>query len=186
MNDDIPLNDDERDRLRRARVDVAPPRALEERTVAAMRERGMIRRPARQLAAVLSLAAAAVLIVAAVAWMVTHRTQPSAPAIPVATGPRYMLLLYAGGEPITGTADDRRREYAQWARDIASRGVAISGEELADETTELGASTDVKATQQPRGYFIVEAPDLPSAERLASTCPHLRHGGRIVIRRIAG
>jgi len=32
----------------------------------------------------------------------------------------------------------------------------------------------------------VEAPDLPSAERLASTCPHLRHGGRIVIRRIAG
>ena len=63
MNDDSPLNDDERDRLRRAREDVAPPRALEERTVAALRERGMIRRPARQLAAVMSLAAAAVLIV---------------------------------------------------------------------------------------------------------------------------
>jgi hypothetical protein len=106
--------------------------------------------------------------------------------VTVTTGPRYMLLLYAGGDPVTGTADDRRREYAQWARDIASRGVAISGDELADESKVLGAGTDVNTTLQPRGFFIVEAPDLPSAERVASSCPHLRHGGRIVIRRIAG
>ena len=92
-----------------------------------------------------------------------------------------MLLLYAGSEPVTGSADDRRREYAQWARDIASRGVTISGEELAGEMRVIGAATDVSPTQ-PRGFFIVEAPDLAAAERLASTCPHFRHGGRILIR----
>jgi len=186
MNDDTPLTEQERDRLRRARHEVAPPRGLEERTVAALRERGLIRRPRRQIAAVLALAAAAVVMVAAVAWMVTRRAEPASSAVAVATGPRYMLLLYAGGEPITGTADDRRREYAQWARDIASRGVAISGEELGEEASVVGSGGDVNPTLQPRGFFIVEAPDLPSAERLASTCPHLRHGGRIVIRRIAG
>jgi hypothetical protein len=185
MNDDTPLTEEERDRFRRARLDVAAPRGLEERTVAALRERGLIRRPRRQIAAVLALAAAVLLMVGAVAWMVTHRAGPASSAIAVATGPRYMLLLYGGEEPITGTAADRRREYADWAREIASRGVAISGEELGEETSVVGAAGDVNPTLQPRGFFIVEAPDLPSAERLAATCPHLRHGGRIVIRRIA-
>src|SRR4029079_4576420 len=114
--------------------EVAPPRGLEERTVAALRERGLIRRPRRQIAAVLALAAAAVARVAAVAWMVTRRAEPAASAVAVATGPRYMLLLYAGGEPITGTADARRRGDAQWARDIASRGGAASGGEAAGGT----------------------------------------------------
>src|SRR4029078_13733523 len=79
-----------------------------------------------------------------------------------------------------------RREYAKGARESAWRGVAISGEELAEETSVVGSGGDVNPTLQPRGFFIVEAPDLPSAERLASTCPPLRHGVRIVIRRIAG
>jgi hypothetical protein len=38
----------------------------------------------------------------------------------------------------------------------------------------------------PRGFFVVSAPDLNAAHQIASTCPHLRYGGRIVIQRIAG
>jgi hypothetical protein len=187
MSDDnsTPLNEDERARLLRARVEVAPPRAVEEQTVAALRQRGLIRPSRRPLYAVAGLAAAGVLLVAGVAWVMTHRPSPAGTAVSVATGPRYLLLLYAGSEPIGGTAEQRRREYSQWARDIASRGVAISGEELGDETLVVGAG-GADGGAQPRGFFIVEAPDMPSAQRLASSCPHLRYGGRIVIRRIAG
>jgi hypothetical protein len=38
---------------------------------------------------------------------------------------------------------------------------------------------------QPRGFFVVRARDFAEARRIAETCPHLRHGGRIVLRRVA-
>jgi hypothetical protein len=102
-----------------------------------------------------------------------------------------MLLLYAGGTPVAGTPDTRRREYADWARGIASRGVAISGEELADEAREVGVATSDASSPVapasgplPRGYFVVSVPDLDSAQRIAATCPHLRYGGRIVVKKI--
>jgi hypothetical protein len=101
-------------------------------------------------------------------------------------GPRYVLLLYAGAEPVAGSADGRRREYAEWARGVASSGVAISGEELTAETRAVGADGPSGPAALPRGFFVVSVPDLDAAQRIASTCPHLRYGGRIVIQRIAG
>jgi len=185
MNSDD-LTAEERDRLRRARVDPVPPRPLEDRTVEALRQRGLLRRSRRPLIPLINVAwvvaAAAVLAIGAT-WMVMR--QSSSPG-PVASGPRFVLLLYAGTDPVTGTADARRREYAQWARDIASRGVSISGEELADDAHAIPASGGAAPADAPlpRGFFIVEVPDLASAERLASTCPHLRYGGRIIVKRI--
>jgi predicted GIY-YIG superfamily endonuclease len=38
---------------------------------------------------------------------------------------------------------------------------------------------------QPRGFFVVRARDLAEAQRIAAACPHLRYGGRIVLRRTA-
>ena len=176
-----PLNDEERDRLARARVDGVPPRALEERTVALLRERGLIRSSRRPWIAA-GFAAAAAVLLALVLWAVPPRSTSTTSA---GTGPRYMLLLYAGTDPVSGSAETRRREYSQWARDLSSNGVAITGEELSDEVREVGASAvQPAALALPRGFFIVDAPDLSSAERIASTCPHLRYGGRVVIKRI--
>jgi hypothetical protein len=95
-----------------------------------------------------------------------------------------MLLLYGGGDLPSGSPASRREEYSQWARGVASGGVAITGEELSDEGREVGAPSVEPALALPRGFFIVDVPDLASAERIASSCPHLRHGGRIVIKRI--
>jgi len=183
MTDDD-LTAEERDRLRRARIDPAPPRALEDRTVEALRQRGLLRRSRHPLMAVAWPAAAALVLAAGAMWLVMQRSSSSSAAI--APGPRFVLLLYAGSDPVTGTADERRREYAQWARDIASRGVPISGEELSEDAHEVPPAADATPASAPlpRGFFIVQAPDLASAERLASTCPHLRYGGRIVVKRI--
>ena len=174
MNDD-PLLPEEQDRLARARIPVAPPPGAEDRLVGALRERGLLRR--RASSAIGWIAAAASVVLIAAAWMLWPRTVPS--------GPRFILLLYAGSDPIQGTAADRRREYADWARTVASRGVAISGEELTGESRTLGA-TSSSTEADPRGFFLISAPDMEAAQQIALTCPHLRYGGRVRILRVAG
>jgi len=175
---DEPLVPEEEARLAGARVPVPPPEGAEDRTVAALRERGLLRRPRRRLAVAWLAAAAAILV--AVTWATVPRSgrapNPAGPA-----GPRYVLMLYAGSEPIQGTADARRREYADWARGLASQGVAITGEELAEESRVVGGDAPSAAAVTPRGFFIVAARDLDAAQQIAATCPHLRYGGRIVI-----
>ena len=160
-----------------ARVPKAPPPAVEEATLAALRERGLVY-TRRRLAITMWTAAAAAAIIAIVAWLVLMRTTPPPP-----DGPRFVLLLYAGSEPVSGTADVRREEYGAWARDLASRGVQVSGEELSEESAALGTTTASEAAL-PRGFFVIRADDLAAAQRIASTCPHLRYGGRIVIKRV--
>ena len=201
MNNDE-LTPDEYESLRRARVEAAPPRELEEDTVAALRERGLVRPPIRlrSFASPAWIWATAAALVALVGWTMLHRQPPqdlasstvldrsATTAAPPVTGPRYVLLLYAGGTSIAGAPDARRREYADWARGLASRGVAISGEELSEEAHEIPASDPAPsappAAPLPRGFFVVSAPDLAAAQRIASSCPHLRYGGRIVVKQI--
>jgi hypothetical protein len=207
INDE--LSPEEYEVLRRARAGVAPPRRLEDDTVAILRERGLVR-PPRRIRSIPSARrmmtwAIAATVVAIAGWVIVQRlprqeistsavlTRSAATAPSTIAGPRYMLLLYAGGTPVAGAPDTRRREYADWARGIASRGVAISGEELSEEAREVGAATADGSVSVappsgplPRGYFVVSAPDLASAQRIASTCPHLRYGGRIVVKKIVG
>ena len=160
-----------------ARVPMAPPRAVEDATLASLRERGLVY-PRRRRAIAMWTAAAAAAIVALAAWLVLARTTPPA------DGPRFVLLLYAGSDPVGGTADVRRQEYGAWARDLASRGVQVSGEELSEESAALGATNAAAEAALPRGFFVIRADDLEAAQRIASTCPHLRYGGRIVIKRV--
>jgi hypothetical protein len=177
MTDDE-FSPEELARLARARTDVAPPPDLEPRTVASLRERGLVR-PRRGRFTAISAAAAAVIAAIGVWALVSDQRGQPAPA-----GPRFMLLLYAGGDAPGSEAASRRSEYAAWARDLASRGIAISGEELTPESRAVGAD-GASAVILPRGFFIVSAADLEAAQQIASSCPHLRYGGRIVIQRIA-
>jgi hypothetical protein len=185
MNDDD-WTAEEQARLRGARIDGVPPRGLEETTVAALRERGLVRPPQRRMMTVAALVAMAAALAVAVGWSVTHRSV----APPSSSSPRFVLLLYAGTDPVAGTPDTRRQEYSQWARDVSAGGTAISGEELSEDARDVpgppsGAPAGAPpAGPLPRGFFVVSAPDLDAAERIASTCPHLRYGGRIVIKRV--
>ena len=180
MTDDE-LTRDEHDRLARARVAVTPPSGLEDRTVRALRERGLVRRPRPWSSAIAAVAAAAAILLAVGGGLMSRSGAPG--GAPVA-GSRFVLLLYAGTEPPAGAADSRRQEYAAWARDQASRGIAITGEELAEDARELGAAGGAPAGLLPRGFFVVSAESLDAAERIAATCPHLGYGGRIAVKRI--
>ncbi|HEY7684241.1 MAG TPA: hypothetical protein VH879_16470 [Gemmatimonadales bacterium] len=166
-----------------------PPPALEDLTVSALTRRGLLgargkgRLPHRWL---LQSAVAALLVAAG--WLGGRRSAP--PAIPASTTPRFVLLLYGGEVPDSaGPAAHAARvqEYAAWAQARHATGSVVGGEELADTAITLGSAPRAMpeaGETGPGGFFIVEAPDLPSAIQLARTCPHLSHGGTVVVRPI--
>lgn len=98
--------------------------------------------------------------------------------------PQYALLLYEDA------AFDRTlpeasfvAEYGAWAGRLAAAGHDVSGEKL-------GASVSVEPAASASGlgdltgFFIVSAPSDSAARAVARGSPHVRHGGRIVVRRV--
>lgn len=99
-------------------------------------------------------------------------------------GRRYLLLLY--GSTTSGPAEEEARvaEYAAWARTTLGDRM-VAAEKLTNTRLVLGPDAPVPDPgREPNGFFLVRAADRAEAERLAATCPHLRHGGTVVVRDI--
>jgi len=182
-----------------------PPADAEERVVAELASRGAFAgRPgtargpdlARSPRATVSVAAAAALLVFG-AGIVVGRSAGSgrAPAAPSAgiapadaASPRFALFLL--DEPPGGAAEETERvaEYKRWASSLPGGGRVVSGEKLGDEARLLSPAAPVSTAADPasalRGYFVIRAPDLARALEVARTCPHLKRGGRILVRPI--
>jgi hypothetical protein len=174
--------------------EIAPSPEVEERIVASLAARGLVRRRRPSFAAAprffLSAAAAAVLFLAGV-LVGSHRG---------ATEPRegkFALFL----SPLAGErAEDepaRVLEYRAWASRIRESGRYVSGEKLERggrivsppgtraEQAGGAALLTADAPESLAGYFVVTARSLAEAVDLARTCPHVRHGGTVTVRAIA-
>jgi hypothetical protein len=187
------LSADERRALTELPDALDPPAHLESRIAADLHTRGLLG-PSTGLGAgrmsaspvsrrrVLLTAAAAVIVAFAGGWITHAWTTPG--VAPPDAGPRYMLLLY--GAASTPDEEPRRvSEYRQWAGSIASRGGHVSGEKLEDRAVLLGPESGAHLDpNELGGFFIVSAPNDQAAETLASTHPHLKYGGRVLIRPI--
>ncbi len=87
--------------------------------------------------------------------------------------PTHMLLLV--GAPTRELEHaERAREYGDWARRPHPAGAVVSG----------NAFEQTSAAGEVVGYFLVRAASTDDATALAKTCPHWRHGGRVVVRAI--
>jgi hypothetical protein len=179
-DDDVELSLDEREALENVKDNAVPPQHIERALVDALRHQGLIGAPRRLW--LLPTVAAAAVIVGIAAGMWGSRGLGDRPS----SAARYVLLLYAGDQ---GEASpDRREEYARWARTVSAQGTAVSGNELAGDAEEITIAPPPQPYSNPTpllGYFVIGARDLAEARRIAATCPHLRHGGRIVLRRVA-
>jgi hypothetical protein len=158
------------------------PPELERRVVDALKARGLIR-PRRSFP---TFAVAAALAVFACGVGLGRATV--APIAPADRGARVFALLLHRGTDVARTPEavqDRVREYGQWARDLRARGQMIGGEKLKPTAAvHLGAPKAPEASDSLQGFFLVRARTLEDAERIARSCPHLRHGGTITLREV--
>lgn len=184
------LTPEERDALDSLPRHMAPPAWLEQRIVDELRTGKQIRgaRPAHRWVAAAGAVAASLVLFAA--GLSAGRYMERTPA-PTASGSRFMLLLYEDSgyiNPESGGPASRVAEYSAWARELNADGRFVGGEKLKDAAETLTATEQAApgttGLGMLAGYFIIAASDQPEALAIARRCPHLRYGGRIVVREI--
>lgn len=171
--------------------EVPPPPRLKERVVRSLRGAGVLSSARTSRGRRFVGVAAALLVGFGLGYAARPRMgEPPKPA----SEQRYALLLYADSSfRDEGSGAERVAEYARWARALRSRGQFELGERLARSgrvvasgpaSPDVGAGT-VASLGTVAGLFIIRAADMAEAITLASTCPHVRYGGRIVVQAIA-
>jgi|SRR5579864_681714 hypothetical protein len=191
MSTDGDNDPDERLQRELARLprELVPPEGLEARVVAALRERGSLAaarprpnpwRLGGTLAAGLALLLAGFLL----GRQGGHRGHP--PVVP-----SYLLMLREGTDFNRERLTDARMtaETAAWARRQLGVRHFIIGEKLDMEgwvlkSTRVASMPPMDLQDAPDGFFVIFASSDQEALALARTCPFLRYGGRIEVRRI--
>ena len=187
----------DREALRAWGEDWTPPAELRGQTLEAARERGLIGKAPRRATFAWPAVAAAAAVLAFTLGLGLGRRPEAPPA--GRTGQLYMLLLYEDVAYQTpATPEDHRarvQEYGDWARTTARDGRYVDGNELSSEGRWMRPSGDrIETTDHVAdpargslgGYFLIGAASLDEALAVTRGCPHLRHGGTVEVRRIAG
>jgi hypothetical protein len=155
-----------------------PPASLKRRVTASLRERGVLPRRPFWTQAPVAIAAGLALFLGGTQVPRLMSTAPS-------TGPAFALLLYEDEsfQP-TVPLEEIVVEYTEWADRIRQRGELVLAEELDPVMQMAGTevSPDVGPLGQLTGMFVVRAVDREAAMELARNHPHIKHGGRIVVR----
>ncbi len=179
---------EEAEALRALGQDVPPPAGAEERLVQALRGEGLLARavppPWRRWGRA-ALAATAGLAAFTAGLLVGARDRP---APREDSRPQFLLLVYQDASYAHASPEARAarvHEYRAWARGLAAAGHLVGAAKLsATEYVLGGAGEDRGSGPVVSGYFTIAAADAEEALRLARSCPHLRHGGRLALRPI--
>ncbi len=179
-------SEDEREAMKKLYGEQTPPPELESRTLTALGRRGMFGIPVtnrwpRRVAYVLG--AAAIYVLGFFSPSVVGLLEQARPV-----SGEYLLLLHETPESMAASEADQVREYSRWARQLAAAGTLKSGEKLGETVSSLtgeGHSVTVSAgVGDVSGFFLLYAPTYEEAMAIARSCPHLRYGGTIELRRI--
>lgn len=162
----------------------SPAADLEDRVVNELRHRGLLHDGASWRRRLLAAAAAVVLFGGG--WLVGRDGSQPPPAAPPEA--RYVLFLLGGAEPGPDEAA-RVDEYRAWAVELARDGKLAGGEKLGPSgwllDAEAGVSTPVALPEEGlSGFFLLTTEDPEEALEIARSCPHLRHGGEVLLRPI--
>ncbi|HVR30700.1 MAG TPA: YciI family protein [Thermoanaerobaculia bacterium] len=111
---------------------------------------------------------------------------------------QYILLLHERPASPDGVSPEEIQrvieEYRAWSESMGKAGKLIGGHKLTDEGGRLltGWGPDFSTTDGPwaeakeviGGLFHISAESYDEAARLSASCPHLKYGGRIELRRV--
>lgn len=185
-SDEVPGIDPEE--LRNLKRELRSPSHLEDQVVQTLRSRGAFGSKPSVMAEHPWLWAAAAVLLIAIGFGAGRMTQKQ----PVTAVPNFVFLLHegAGWQVPTSDSDEAGRvnEYRAWVRNLRDRGRVIDGTKLEDQIRTLAANENQTGSHDApvAGFFTVRARDLDDAMSIARTCPHLRYGGQIEVRRIQG
>jgi hypothetical protein len=186
--------DDEADEgLRRelARLprELVPPQGLEARVVAALGERGLLAaaRPRPNPWRLGGAVAACLALLIAGFWL---GRQGASRGHRLAT-PSYLLMLRPGPDYNREGWSDARltAETVQWAQSVLGLRRYVISNKLkmggwVVTPSRVAGLPPVDSQDAPDGFFLIVASSDQEALDLARSCPFLRHGGRIDVRRI--
>ncbi len=186
MHADDDLSPGERAALAALAREISLPRGLEDRAAVAVA--GALRSRRRRSLAVRGLLAAVLTgaVFAAGLGLGEQRARTAAGA----PGARFLLVLREGAAfhpPATLSQAALVQEYSVWAHQLGNEGRLELGEKLADAGWLLGAeerSSPPTGDGVIAGLFIVRAASEAQALEIGRTCPHLRYGGVVEVRRI--
>ena len=180
----MPTDSDSEDRvseLNKLPREVIPDAAVEGRVIDALRAEALLRRPIPRRPMATWLAAAGIALVAF--GLGTFAGRPDTEQAPNAT---FALMLYGGstgGDSLEHA--QRADEYRRWARTDHEWGRVLGGEALGDPIGAAGGNIQpVDRSSELVGFFLVAARDRDAVMRLASDCPHIKYGGKVVVREI--
>jgi hypothetical protein len=184
------LNPEGHEELRRLSRGPEPPEGLEQRVVDSLRSRGLLAPRARKhFGWVWAMASVTACVFCFGAGMLFGSRRGAIPPEPI--GNRYVLFLTrSSGVATPGAAEEMAlvQEYSAWAQRQRAGGHLIGGEKLNEASLELSGSQGLQEIHTEDtslgGYFVIVAPNLDAALAIARTCPHLKHGGTVVIRPI--
>jgi hypothetical protein len=172
-------------------LSVPTPKSKSRRELGGLRPRPLFVGPAGWLVRP-AILAAGLLLAALLGYGVAQvqaRTATSVGATATDSTPEYLLLLYDSG--VTGASVSTQQvsaiiaEYSAWADGLRAAGQLVSAEKLSDSASVwLGGSIATVSGERVGGFFLIRARDLIEAQRIAASCPHLKHGGRIELRPI--
>jgi hypothetical protein len=163
----------------------APPRALEEATVAKLRTAGFLKSaPQARAPGSLSLAtwvlAASIAAIAFVGSSVYRSSQPQP------SDPLFALTVYtAESTEDSATKVSQADELDRWALSVN----AAQGPSSARSAVDINSDSIIveeepyRNKQIVRTYYIT-APSKDSAASIAKNCPSIKHGGRVVVQAV--
>lgn len=182
--------DEDQDRpLLHLRRDEPPPPGLRARVRRTLKSRGVLARGSLPVLRTLLAAGLGGALLFAAGFELGRQHEDST----TATGPRFALLLYQpAGFDQTTPESTLVVEYRDWARGLAGNSL-VMGEKLGDDEQLLvpgeprargSGPAAPGATGSLAGLFIIRAGSWDEAMAIGRTCPHLKHGGVVALRRI--
>ncbi len=182
--------------LRSLRSEQTPPTDLEDKTVRVLQEKDLIStgtgiRSRRVLASILSTAAAVIFFVLGFGFGSLEQS----PTDPRTDDEQYLLVLLETQAVVeTGIPESELiDEYSEWARALGEEGTLLDGEKLEDTIRLLRQSPGGVVVESSKiadhkiaigGYFVIQAGSYDKATQIAASCPHLKYGGSIELRKI--
>ena len=187
------LSGEEIDEIRRG-IDGSSPAELEARVLAALKHEHLLA-PSRvrpSLSRRRTFVAAAIIAGACFAAGLFVGGRSESEALPAANEqPTFLLLLRESPQSAPSSPEKIEElvsEYSAWARRKAQEGTLVGGEKLDTGGLMLGPEGETRPwlrhDQFLGGYFVVRAATYDEALAVARSCPHVRHGGTIEIRKV--